>query len=70
MPPRKPKGKPRQPPPERQSEAALRVSRRGTVALNLAGLKLQLKSGWWGRLKWFLLLLASGGGVAVLRHYL
>ena len=48
----------------------MRVSRRGTVALNLAGLKLQLKSGWWGRLKWFLLLLASGGGVAVLRHYL
>lgn len=60
----------RKPPPERHSEAALRVSRRGTLIANLAGLNLRLKSGWHRKLKWAILALATGGGLAALRRFL
>ena len=61
----------RKPAPERGSEAALRLSKRGTLIANLAGLKLELRSGWHRRLKWILLTLAAGGGVAgILRLFL
>lgn len=62
------------PPPDRESEAAIRVSKRGTVALNLAGLNLKLKSGWHSKagriLKWAFVALTAGGGLEALRRFL
>lgn len=63
----------RKPPPPRESEAAIRLSRRGTFFMNVGKFKLRLASGWHRRaglvLK-ILLLVAGLGGVAATIHRL
>jgi len=60
------------PPPDRESEAAIRVSKRGTVALNLAGLNLKLKSGWHSKagriIKWVFLGAGGAGALETIRR--